>query len=246
MSDDNISRTLKRNCIDNFLLRFDVSDEFPSNIAVIVNKLASHFVRMERKTIQNFTVKFTEDTANAERNNSYDYVLISDDSLSLTISCSQNAFWLETTSYVNNSAYKKYLNIIVDIMSEENSNIQARRIGMRFINNFKCSNPSKISKIYNRRLSTITRNMLTNGKPVRVIGVEHLKVGDNSVRLQYGVPNKFFPSEITSFDLFLDIDSFIEDTIQINEWKNTVSHLNHLAYDQFIMNINPTYLGEMK
>jgi len=66
------------------------------------------------------------------------------------------------------------------------------------------------------------------------------------MRFQYGIPNKFYPSVITVFDLVLDIDSFIESESSVNEWEGIISKLNHAAYGKFVKEINPNYIEDLK
>jgi uncharacterized protein (TIGR04255 family) len=66
------------------------------------------------------------------------------------------------------------------------------------------------------------------------------------LRLQYGVPNKFYPSSITTYDLLLDIDSYTESNYNVNDWESIISKLNHSAYELFLKEMNEIFIGQLK
>lgn len=80
----------------------------------------------------------------------------------------------------------------------------------------------------------------------RIIGVEEYNNDGYKLRFQYGIPNKFYPSVMTVYDLIMDIDSYIESTSTISEWEQIIVNLNHAAYRKFINEINENYLKELK
>ncbi len=249
MSNDVINeRTLTRNNIKKFLLRVDFIKNNNLIISTIVEVMNRFFDRTEKRQIKKFTLSFTQGSPTTDEQEVFDFVLISESkSISLTFSEVQNAFWIESFQYKNNSIYKEVINNIVDELSLLFKETEAKRIGLRYINEFKCDNFKSVSHIYGKRLSSILKSMMIDNNQSRVIGVEEFN-NDNGykLRLQYGIPNKFYPSVITVYDLLLDIDSYIESTCKIIEWKDIITNLNHAAYDQFIKTINENYLKELK
>lgn len=242
-------RTLSKNRINNFLLRVDLVNNSDLNLIETAEALSESFDRTEKRIIDNVTVNFTQHQHDLDRNKSLNYVLFSDtESITLTFSEHENAFWIQSSKYKNNLAYKSFIKLIINEISKHCDTIEAKRIGLRYINEFNCNTIRKISSIFGRRLSGITRSMLKNTNNVRVIGVEEYydKESSKRLRLQYGIPNEFYPSNISTYDLLLDIDSYIEDTIKITDFEDTISDLNHSAYNIFINETNPKLIERLK
>lgn len=241
-------RTLTRNSITSFLLRIDLIKTDQLDISRIAREMSKYFDRTEKRQISNVVINFTHDSSEVTRQeSSFDYVLQSETrGISLVFSELQSAFWLTSTQYKNNSIYKELMDTIVSVITTLCGDVESRRIGMRYINDFKCTTPRKIGAIYGKRLASILRGMLTESYQSRIIGMEEYNKDEYKIRFQYGIPNKFYPSVITVFDLLMDIDSYIENTTVTSEWNNVVRVLNHAAYDVFKREINPKYLEELK
>lgn len=241
------SRTLIKNSIKSFILRIDVIKTDQTNLALIAEKMSAYFDRTEKRQISNFTVNFTSGNSEISKNDFYDFVLISEaKNISMTFSEVQNAFWIECSQYKNSSTYKELITKLLNILKELSLNIESKRIGMRYINDFDCNGVKNISKIYNKRLTSIVRNMLFEKTQSRIIGMEEYNNDGYKLRLQYGIPNKYYPSIITVFNLLLDIDSYIESTNTVDEWEEIIKNLNHAAYNKFKIEINENYIAELK
>lgn len=240
-------RTLAKNSIKSFILRVDLIENKEINIVKIAESISKFFDRTEKRQIKKFSINFT--TGNSEKvgDDSFDIVLTSDkDSLSITFSELNNALWIQSTRYLNNSIYKDHIKRIIDTTMGINTEIESKRIGLRYINEFTCNSIKNINKFYGRRLSSVLKSMTNEENQSRVIGMEEYNDGEYKLRLQYGVPNKFYPSVITTFDLLLDIDSYTETARGIQEWYDVISKLNHAAYDRFIKEINMKLLEEIR
>jgi len=124
--------------------------------------------------------------------------------------------------------------------------IESKRIGLRYINEFPCNDIKTVSKIFNKRLSAIIKQMINGKSQSRVIGMEEYNNDGFKIRFQYGIPNKYYPSAINVFDLVLDIDSYIEISSPANEWEDLIKILNHSAYTYFITEMNENYLEGLK
>ena len=138
------------------------------------------------------------------------------------------------------------MSAIVKVIESMSPETESKRIGLRYINEFKCGNLRSISRIYSRRLSTITKQMAKEASQTRIIGVEEYNDDGYKLRFQYGIPNRFYPSVITVYDLMMDIDSYIESPSTVSEWEDIISSLNHAAYDKFLHEINEDYLKELR
>jgi len=239
--------TLTKNVLKNFILRVDLLKSDIINYTSLADKLAVNFDRSEKKQIKKFKLKFTQDDSEMIKEDNFDHVLISEDNnVTLTFSETQNAFWIQSNQYRDNTVYKNIIQNIIEAFNIVSPEIQAKRIGMRYINEFKCSTIKGVSNIYGKRLSTIVKQMLKEPEQSRLIGMEEYNSDGYKIRFQYGIPNKFYPSVISVFDLLMDIDSYVESTIGINEWEEIIVNLNHSAYKKFSHEINEKYLKELK
>ena len=242
-------KTLTRNQIKTFILKIDLIESEKLKIGKIAEAMSKYFDRTEKRQISNFAINLTKNSTDMiKKEELFDFVLISEKSaMSMTFSEVQNSFWLESTQYRNNSLYKDLIKRITDIFTEISNETESKRIGLRYINEYTCEKNKDISRIYNKRLSSALKFMISEKNQSRVIGMEEYNNDDGyKLRLHYGIPNKFYPSIITTFDLLLDIDSFIERTCSIHEWGEVITNLNRAAYSKFINEINPKYLEELK
>ena len=248
MNKDEIKeRTLSRNSIRNFILRIDLIKNDKLNLKKIAEAASQYFDRTEKRQINNFTINFTNSDSNLTKQEVFDFVLITESkSVSLTFSEFQNAFWIESSHYKNNSVYKDILRNVIEIIKRCCSDIEAKRIGLRYINEFKCEKIKDMNCIYGKRLYSILKFMTSENNQSRIIGMEEYNNDGYKMRLQYGIPNKFYPAAITVCDLVLDIDSYKEYTCKVEEWEDIIAKLNHAAYDKFIKEINAKYLEEIK
>lgn len=237
-------RTLTKNAIKTFILRVDLIKNDSLEITKFANELSPFFDRLEKRQFTNFTFTLTQ--GRSEINHArevFDYVLISESrSLSMTLSEQNNAFWIECNHYVDKTTYQYFITKAREVLVKLSPDVIARRIGLRFINEFRCNKASKIQSIYGKRLSAITKSMLFGDSQSRIIGVEEYNIGEQKIRVQYGVPNTLYPSIITIYDLLFDIDSFIDRSCTLAEWDEIIDNLNHSAYDKFILEMNPSYV----
>lgn len=248
MSDNEINdRNLNKNGIKNFILRIDLVKNTTLDISKIAETMTAYFDRAEKRQISNFTLSFTKGDSELTKHEVFDFVLISEDSpASMTFSEVQNAFWIQCTQYRNNLIYKGFVKKVIKEISTICNDTEAKRIGLRYINEFNCEKVNNVGRIYGKRLSAITRAMMKDENQSRVIGVEDYNNDGYKLRLQYGIPNKFYPSVITSYHLLLDIDSYAENTCSISDFEKIISDLNHAAYAKFIKEMNPKYLEGLK
>lgn len=243
----NGERTLSRNAIKKFILRVDLLNPDVHKIASIAEKMVVNFDRIEKRQVGAVKLKFTQELSEILQENAFDFVLISEENdLNLTFSEVQQAFWIDCNQYRDNSVYKKIIKDIINAIESISPEIECKRIGLRYINEYKCNDLKNISKIYGKRLATIIKQMANVSGQSRIVGVEEYNNDGYKLRFQYGIPNKFYPSVISTYDLIMDIDSFIESTNGINEWEEIIVKLNHAAYDKFTHEINEKYLRDLK
>jgi uncharacterized protein (TIGR04255 family) len=244
MSDD---KTLANNAIRSFILRIDLMGDPGADFSLLVKELSGSFARVEKRQVQHIQFNFTNTKSEVKPIEQSDYVLISESPrYQVTFSEPQNAFYLESNQYLNNSIYKDFLGKLMDVFARNTWKLNSRRIGLRYINNFDCDSEKQIQKIYGKRFSIIMKHMLLSENRNRIICVEECNNNGNKLRLQYGIPNKYYPANITNYDLLLDIDSYVEANYPSDEWCEVIRGLNHAAYAVFIDALNPKYLESLK
>ncbi|MCA6460950.1 MAG: TIGR04255 family protein [Chitinophagaceae bacterium] len=245
--DTSEERQLSKNSIDLFILRFDLILNSEIDFTILINDIAKHFDRTEKRQQTNYQVSFTTDKPEISKDESFDYVLTKDkENYSMTFSKSQNAFWFETTNYTNRQTYSNVVDALIKSAQKNEIKLTTRRIGMRFINNFSCSNPKQISKIFIQDISKILNQRLKQENVSRIIGQEEFNFDSCKVRVQYGIPNKFYPAVINNYDLLLDIDSYDDKIQELDNLTETIKGINHCAYNAFVSNINPSFLNTLK
>lgn len=245
---DDESRTLNRNSIKNFILRIDLVRSNKNNFDTdkVVQLLSDDFDRVEKRQVKNFKVHFTQNKSELSDQDTFDYYLISEsNSVNLAFSDVQNALWITSPQYRDNTTYKDIVKNIIDVIVSLNKEVESSRIGLRYINEFSCQKNTVINQIYGKRLSSVLKLMMTKNQS-RIIGMEEFVNNEYKMRMQYGISNKFYPSIITTCDLLLDIDSYIDCRCNIQDWETVIADLNHAAYERFIVEINPKYLEELK
>ena len=82
-------------------------------------------------------------------------------------------------------------------------------------------------------------SILKSEQLTRAIVLEEYQHEDCYARVQYGIPNKFYPSLIKSLDLLLDIDVFQAGAQFITDWAESVKVCNHKAFEVFRLFIKP-------
>ncbi len=246
---EQIDRTLYNNEIKKFILKIDFISNDVNDFASLVNKISKHFTRLEQRTHINYNinVNLNQDREEVKKERTPDYVLIDEaKSLNLTFSTFQNALFIETAKYVNNINYKECLKIVKDAIIELALNIQCKRIGMRYINSFQCKSPKDIGKVLSKEKAKIFTGICQKSQLSRIIVQEEYNTDNFKLRLQYGVPNKYYPAVMTTYDLLLDIDSYDDSNHSLEEWDDVIGNLNHAAYDVFVQSINPKYIESLK
>jgi uncharacterized protein (TIGR04255 family) len=240
-------KTLTQNGINHFILRFDLSPLKEIDFISIINNISESADRTEKRIKTGIKVDIKNGKSEVTNLTNIDYVLINDTTgVSITFSKDPNAFWFETKQYLDNSSYKYNIASIIHALNEYDSSIMSKRIGMRFINEFKCPTVKKISKIYNIRLAKNIALMADQEFASRIIGHEEFNYSNYKLRVQYGIPNKFYPSVLNNYDLLLDIDAFDDTQQKLERWESIISDLNHLAYSKFIEVMNPKFIQTLK
>lgn len=91
---------------------------------------------------------------------------------------------------------------VIEKLKALNVEINSQRIGMRYINIFSCSKVSEISKILNPTDAKLIKETVVKEGIARSMIVHEYQQGDHLVRVQYGIPNRFYPSVIKIMILY--------------------------------------------
>ncbi len=246
---EKVDRTLYNNEIKKFILKIDFVSNDVSDFASLVNNISKNFTRLEQRTHINYNINLNlkQDKEEVRKEQTPDYVLINDTtSLNLTFSTFQNALIIETAKYVNNESYKECLRLVGNAIMELSINIQCKRIGMRYINSFQCKSPKEIGKVLSKEKAKMLSGICKEEQLSRVIVQEEYNTDSSKLRVQYGVPNKFYPAVMKTYDILLDIDSYDDSTHPFDEWDDIIKNLNHLAYRFFVESMNYQYIEKLK
>lgn len=242
------TNTLSKNQIAQFVMRIDLNADELDAYSLICSDLASTFDRLEKREVSHMAVTFTDSGSSLNTKKSIDYVLVSEDkNITVTFSEAQNSIVLESAKYLNNSVYKSTLDSIIQATKARNPSTTAKRIGLRYVNFFSNSSKSKIGKIFSKgAASTISSMFLISDGLSRAIAVSEHNFDTHKARIQFGIPNKFYPAKMTNYDLLLDIDCYDEGEFQLIEWEGCIKNLNHAAYMLFKAHMNDIYIDQLK
>ena len=246
---EQIDRTLYNNNVKKFILKIDFTSNDVNDFALIVNVISKCFTRLEQRTHINYNinVNLQQNKEDVKKEQTPDYVLVDEERcLNLTFSTFQNALIIETSKYLNNVSYKECLNIVYSAIIKLGIQIQSKRIGMRYINSFQCKTMKDIAKVFSKNKSKVFTEICQREYLSRVIIQEQYNMGDYKLRSQYGIPNKFYPAIMTTYDLLLDIDSYDDSNHSFEEWDDVIRNLNHAAYGEFDQSITPKYKESLK
>ena len=239
------NRVLRNNKIAQFILRIDIDKRNQIDFAKLADDLKDDYDFSKQEVATNLNLDL--DNCSVKKEEFINYILTRKQDVSLKLTTLEKSICIQAAHYETKEVYEELLNRIIEcIVSQNNSGINAMRIGMRYVNIFSCPKKSDISKILCKKKSDIIKGMLEKENTIRSIAIEEFQTSCCNGRVQYGIPNKFYPSIIKQFDIVLDIDVYVNGIQEITEWKDIVSCHNHIAFDTFISYINKKQLELLK
>lgn len=246
MTEEN-NKTLNNNNVRNFILRID-SLEFTSEVySHLISEIQHHFDRTEVQSAKQIKLNAAEKKTELSESEHKEYKLISSKySSSLTLSEVSRAIHIQCNNYIDYTSYIDTIRIVIENLKKLETSCSATRIGMRFINEFKCSNKTQLKKVFNKRQKSVVNNMLQRDFCSRAVAIEEYTYPDMKSRVQYGVINKFYPAAIVNYDASLDIDVFDDGSNDIEHWEEILKNLNHMAYELFKDTIDEKTVSGMK
>lgn len=241
-------RTLYNNNITNFILRIDFEHRFRYDIEDVVKTIQPRFDKTEKR-FSHQKINFTKQEVNysATFEDIASTVLYSEASKgSLTFSPEPPSIVFETRRYVSKEVYEDLFQELSNYFSSNYPDDLTARIGMRFINTFPVKTDRDFSKYFSSPYSSLVRSVSKKENLCRTLIQQEITFDGNRARIAYGLLNKYYPSVIVSKDLTLDIDSYTERRMLFADWPETLSELNHSAYEHFKDMINPRYIEFLK
>ena len=239
-----VTKTLQNNKITQFILKIDLMPGVTIDFKSVAEALSGDYGSARNELHVNYNVDMNK--VEVKKEEFLTFVLGKAPDVSLRLNCFEKSILLSSTKYNDNSIYKGKLHSIVSILKDISPEVSASRIGMRFINTFPCSKPSDIGKYLISTEANCIKEALKREKISRAILVHEFQYGDYQVRVQCGIPNKFYPSVISNYELILDIDVFGLGSQPLERWEESVDEYNHGAYDSFLAYIKPSLLDEMR
>lgn len=230
----NPERTLTKNKVSSFIIRidFDMSSNLDYNS--ISEDLLRLFPNQEIQITPHYNVNL--DNVSIEKVEAKKFFFKLEDNVKLEVSPIDKAIVFSSSYYTTNDLYKERLKQIVEeLCIKTGGDLMASRIGMRYINSFPSTKDGGLPAVLNTAETKILKESLAKKQDLsRLIIVDEYLKEDYRIRVQYGVPNKFYPNKISSHDIILDIDVYSEGLRPIDIWCDIVQEFNHAAYDTFI------------
>jgi uncharacterized protein (TIGR04255 family) len=239
----NPERTLYKNCISQFIIRIDIDPVANVDFIGLFETLKPYYNRTAIEVATNYNLNLQSGETETRKYNKYH--LYTNDGIHVEIDSLLKVIIFNASKYVNNDVYKDRMSTIISFLIVNNS-LQSRRIGMRYINMFYCPSQSDISKILPDTEARYIKSSLRNPDISRSLAILEHNKESHYIRVQYGIPNRFYPSKITRMDLMIDIDVYSESPINVNEWNETIDSFNHISYDTFVSFVKPSFLDSLR
>lgn len=232
------------NKVSHFILRIDVDPSCGVQYDKLVNDLKPGATSYKVELHTNFNVDVNSQQVSREE--FLKHILGYGQFVRLTVDTFFNAIIIDASHYETNAIYKGILNHLIQALKAQEVDVYANRVGMRFVNTFPCTKREEISKVFNSPEAKAIKDGLDKASVTRVMVVEEFQETDFMKRVQFGIPNKFYPAVISNLDLTLDIDVYTSGRQQMDLWQEIVRGCNHIAYDTFVAYIRDSYIETMK
>lgn len=242
----NPERTLTKNKVSTFIIRIDLDMSSVLDYNEISDAIGQLFPNRQTQILPHFNVNL--DNVSIEKVETKKFLYLIQPNVKLEISPIDKAIIFSSSYYTTNDLYKERLRQIVDVFSAKIGNgLKARRIGMRYINTFPSNKDGNLPIVLNASETKILKDSLAKKNDLsRLIIVDEYLKDDYRIRVQYGVPNKFYPNKISSQDIILDIDVYSEGLQSIENWCDMVSTYNHAAFNTFLKYVREEIIDTLR
>lgn len=237
------NRVLQNNKISHFILRINLTKDVMIDYKSLFDSLKDAYEVCKAELQPNYNVNIGKIEIKKE-----DFIIytLSTPAISLKINSLEKSIAIELQQYKDKASYMQYLINVIEKLKLLGVEINAQHIEMRYINIFPCSKVTDISKILNAADAKCIKESVEREGIARAMIVHEYQRGDYLVRVQYGIPNRFYPSVIRNYDIVLDIDVYSSGQQSINIWEETVNRFNHQAYSTFVGYVKESFLNTLK
>jgi uncharacterized protein (TIGR04255 family) len=243
------TRTLQNNQLAKFILRIDIDKSSTINFEDVANRVAADYSTKKIEYHEHYHVNIDDEHnhANVNRTRFPRFVMTNGDGIYLKLGTFDKSIIIESNKYKDNTVYKgKIAKVIQTITELAGPEVGCNRIGLRYVNSFQCETEKDIARIFNANETKSIKVGLSKENVARVLMIIETNINDHQIRVQYGVPNRFYPSNITRPDLMLDIDVSSSGLQTIDEWEEVIVSLNHEAYETFRAYVKESYVNKLK
>lgn len=243
---DITDKTLANNKVNQFILRIDFEQQLEIDLKKLAEELLPNYDSMVSEDIVEYNVTIPKAELSAHKYTRY--VLKTENGrVRLKLNEQERSIIIDSDHYDNNLIYKGRIEELISCLKKINlPDIKARRIGLRYINTFPCSKQTEIYRIIKKPFVASIIKSLEIENVNRSIQIVELTNEDYSTRIQYGIPNKFYPSKLVNYDAVLDIDIYFNGLQSIDEWEECIRKYNHAAYDTFIYFLEPSFIDKLR
>ncbi len=124
-------------------------------------------------------------------------------------------------------------------------NVKAKRLGMRYINNFELAkyDVDDWKELFNTSMVSYHSEPFAGGEYVRIFSNLEFKHDDFNVRFQFGIPNQDYPASIRREIFAIDIDAYILGLIEPQDIANNFLKFHSKIQDLFEYSITDKMRG---
>jgi|GEM_PF-346422 hypothetical protein len=240
-------KTLKKNRITSFILRFDLHPS-SADFAKVINELGKVYDRLERRAGTKISFNLSGENSGVKSTEATDFILVHDEKkYRLSFANDWRTICFEAKSYIDRSTYVEPISQLHGVLSAVDSELMTTRIGMRFVNEFDSGELKNTSKVFIKDVANQIIKACSKDYVSRFIAQEMYNYNsDYKLKVQYGILNKYYPAILNNYDLYLDIDAFDNIHHSLSEWPEVLDALNHAAYNKFLEFMLPKYLEGLK
>ena len=142
---------------------------------------------------------------------------------------------IEDAYFVKYTTFKSFEILLSEFISglskifDINTDIQARRLGLRYINNLKINigDPLDWEELINPSLIQTLKFSNNKSRISRAFNVLEFSYEDFNLRFQFGNFNPDFPARIIQKQFILDFDTYFEGIQSLNDITNNLDKFHH-------------------
>ncbi len=155
-----------------------------------------------------------------------------------TLTISQNSIFVSYKKYKAYEDLKNEYLKIVNTIAEIYENIQARRAGLRYINEIILDgDPFSWNDYLNNKILCLLSFYENKSEIARIFHVIEFNYNIFNLRYQFGMHNPDFPAPIKQKRFILDMDAYNEGILDISEVSNLIDNFHFKIQELFEVTI---------